>query len=126
MDWYHCFVTIGVIGTAAGIAMAVRDIMVVFSAMGAFLCAPLFLLLPAWLLLYLLCGGQATVQGDAQGGDVKLKGESLLGGFSPSASPLRGPFPQKQQHATAIMMCVWLIVVGVGTGAVSIKKFLSS
>ena len=121
-DWCHCLVTIGVIGTAAAIAMSVKNIMVVFGAMGAFLCAPLFFVLPAALLLWLILGGQVH-QGLAA--DVRMKGESLLGGFSPSASPARGPLQTKQYPVMAICMCLWLIIVGVGTGAVSIKKFLA-
>ena len=111
-DWAHLTVTIGVIGTAAGVAMFVRDIMVVFGFMGAFLCSPLFFVLPAGLLLWLLHVDQPQ-------DEAGMKGESLLG--SGQAPPQEIP-----RRVAVVLACVWLITVGIGTGVVSIRKFLLS
>ena len=89
----HFVVTVAVVAIAAIVAITIRDVMVVFSFLGAFLCAPLFVIFPAAVLLWLVWTGSTPGKG--------------------------------QVGCGAIGACIWLIVVGTGTGVVSIKGYFN-
>jgi len=110
-DWLHHGVTTAIIITAATIAICVRDVMAVFGLMGSFICSPLFYFFPALLLVWLEVS--------------RVSYNPALTSRNPAQGDCHITISERGVSVGIVCMCLWLIVVGLGTWGVSVAKVLA-
>ena len=86
----HFLLTLSIVGLAIFLSLELKDITIVFRALGSFICAPLFFIFPALVLLY-------------------LKWSQL---------------PTGQHKSAEILMCLYLIGIGLAISILSARQFL--
>ena len=117
--------TVGIVFVAAAIALSGLDFLIVVSAMGAFLCSPLFFLLPAAALLWIIWGWDGTIQTDisaeaAMNSDLLGNDQQHL--YNKNDSNLSNLSAQGRIIATGL--AVWLILVGISVFFLSSYLFI--
>ena len=111
--------TFGIVGSAVGLALSGIKFLVVVGALGAFICSPLFFILPGGMLWHGLrkeggSGGTLEVQQL----DVTLLGTE--GGRQAEKCVLSA-----RERCAMMGVAVWLVVMGTLTFAISVWKFLT-
>jgi amino acid permease len=111
--------TTAIVAVAAGLAVSRIDFLVIVEAMGSFLCSPLFFIAPGVSLMRtaLAKTGQRS-RAEPGGAGAATAGQWLM-----IDQQERAPTDALQSLAVAYSIAAWLIIVGVGSFALSVWSF---
>lgn len=113
--------TVMVVTLSTLLALSDIDFLVAVGAMGAFLCSPLFFILPGAALLR-----ELPVEGN--GNHEQLPSSSLLAVNPPTTEQTNttdGPLLSQGATCAAVAMGLWLVAVGVVTFVISVWVFVT-